>query len=540
MSLSKILFRKQQLAVDQMDGISGLTKANAYNYTVVLFASLGSFTYGYSSSIIASIFGLPSFFDYFNLSLSGPNAKEGNDIIGAANGLFFGGGLFGALVVNLILNKLGRRFSIQIICVICIISAVIQGGAVHIAMILVGRFLSGVGVGMMQVTIPAYMSELSPARERGRMTGSHGVLIVVGYTAAAFTGLGCYFAKPEVQWRLCLCLQLVAPLILLIGSPLLPESPRWLVSHGKDLRALEILLKLHAEEQVQRAAKEEFYQILIQLELEEETGVHGIWGMIKRPSYRKRILSGLLVQFASQSTGVLVINNYQILLYNNLGLYGWLPLLLYAIFSAWGAFSNWINANLLDRLGRVPIITFGLIGCICMMTIETALVASYASTSNQGGNAAAVLFLFLFIGFYGGSQDASSYVYCSEIFPTGVRAQGLGICIAGQFACALMYTEAAPVAFANIGWRYYIVFIIVPAVCLPLLWHLPETNGLLLEEIAAKFGDEVAVNSSPLSDDRQRIVNERLTALGIDNLGDIETKKTEGKGFCEQVEGNEL
>jgi hypothetical protein len=79
-----------------------------------------------------------------------------------------------------------------------------------------------------------------------------------------------------------------------------------------------------------------------------------------------------------------------------------------------------------------------------------------------------VLFLFLFVTFYGGSQDASSYVYCAEIFPTGVRAQGLGTSIAGLFASTLLYTEAAPVAFADVGWKYYLVFILVPAALVPL------------------------------------------------------------------------
>lgn len=166
------------------------------------------------------------------------------------------------------------------------------------------------------------------------------------------------------------------------------------------------------------------------------------------------LLTHLWRRFASQSSGVLVINNYQILLYNNLGLYGWLPLLLYTIFSAWGALSNWVNSLILDRLGRVPVLTYGLVGCISVMAVETALVASYASTSNKGGNAAAVVFLFLFIMFYGGTQDASGYVYCSEIFPTPVRAQGLGICIAGLFATALVYTQVYPTASANIGWKY--------------------------------------------------------------------------------------
>lgn len=81
-------------------------------------------------------------------------------------------------------------------------------------MFLVGRFITGVGVGMMQVSVPIYQSELSPAKQRGLMVGGHGILIVCGYAMAAWTGLGCYFAVPLVQWRLCLSLQVVAPLIL--------------------------------------------------------------------------------------------------------------------------------------------------------------------------------------------------------------------------------------------------------------------------------------------------------------------------------------
>lgn len=77
-----MLFSKHPTLASQQDEPIVTVKANTYNLAVVLFASLGSFTYGYSSSIIASVFGLPSFFEYFNLSLTGPKATEANDIIG--------------------------------------------------------------------------------------------------------------------------------------------------------------------------------------------------------------------------------------------------------------------------------------------------------------------------------------------------------------------------------------------------------------------------------------------------------------------------
>ena len=96
---------------------------------------------------------------------------------------------------------------------------------------------------------------------------------------------------------------------------------------------------------------------------------------------------GILVQFAAQSTGVLVVNNYQVLLYNNLGLYGWRPLLRYAVYTSWAAFLNWINALLLDRVGRRRVIIIGLSGWILMISIYTAMVASFAGGPNRAGNA---------------------------------------------------------------------------------------------------------------------------------------------------------
>jgi MFS family permease len=200
---------------------------------------------------------------------------------------------------------------------------------------------------------------------------------------------------------------------------------------------------------------------------------------------------------------------------------------------------NWVNSMLLDKLGRVPILTTGLCGCTVMMIFETAMVATYAGTTNRAGNAAGVLFLFLYVTFYGGCLDASSYVYCSEIFPTGVRAQGLGTSIMGLFGSTLLYTQVAPVAFAAVAWRYYLVFIIVPAVAIVLfIKFLPETKGLTLEEIAAKFGDEVAVDLSHLSEERRKALDESLVAVGVEvDVVELPTgSEGEGKEVATQKE----
>ena len=112
---------------------------------------------------MGTVFGLPSFYSYFNLAVKGPGAAHTNDILGcelaeaiddtydpdimmtAMNGLYSGGGIFGCLGVPWLANSLGRKPTIQITCIVCIVAAVLQCGAVHVAMLLVGRFLGGLG-----------------------------------------------------------------------------------------------------------------------------------------------------------------------------------------------------------------------------------------------------------------------------------------------------------------------------------------------------------------------------------------------------------
>lgn len=138
------------------------------------------------------------------------------------------------------------------------------------------------------------------------------------------------------------------------------------------------------------------------------------------------------------------------------------------------------------------------------MCCYTAMVAEYAGTSNRVGNAMRVFFIFAFMTPYAGCLDASSYVYCSEIFPTAIRAHGVGFSVSGLFLSNIsmyhgpiheiwltqplpVYTQTAPTAFNNVGWKYFLVFILMPAVgTIFFVKYYPETKGLSLEEVHIK------------------------------------------------------
>lgn len=153
-------------------------RATRYNFVLAFFVALGSFTYGYNSSVTASVIGLPTFYAYFDIDIE---TERGSSLAGAINGLYSAGGAVGCWFLAYLADTLGRRRAIQIICLICIVSAALQSGSVHISVFLISRFLNGVGVGMINSIVPMYQSETAPATQRGRLVGIHGFLIVSGY-----------------------------------------------------------------------------------------------------------------------------------------------------------------------------------------------------------------------------------------------------------------------------------------------------------------------------------------------------------------------
>lgn len=133
---------------------------------------------------------------------------------------------------------------------------------------------------------------------------------------------------------------------------------------------------------------------------------------------------------------------------------------------------------------------------------------------------------------YGCCVDATTYVYCSEIFPSHIRARGVAFSLSILFLTALVYLEAAPTAFAHIGWKYYVVFLVLTFINIFVVWWLfPETKGLSLEEIGELFGDDVAVQLTQLTMEERELLDQKI--LSEKSMGDaihieVNTERSEG------------
>lgn len=498
---------------------------NAFNFIVVLYVALGSTACSYGLAVIGSTIGQPTFHTGLRMAPPGqPGYSHTADLISAYNGVNSGGAIVGAGLTAWFANWAGRKRSIQLGALILAIGGALSAGSVNPAMFIVGRTVAGIGIGMLITTIPIYQSEVSTPESRGFMCCMHGVMVAFGYSLSAWIGFGTYFSPTSSSfgWRFPLAFQCGPPLLLLLGSSFLPFSPRWLLQENRPEESLSVLKRLHASktDPEGREATREFHQMQKQLALDRTLRAKpGPLEIFTTPSNRRRALLAFSFMFTNMFTGILVVANYGILLYEAIGFRGSMPLLLSAVWVVITIPCNLFTALYVDRIGRRPLLLVGLAGCTVCNIFECALQAFYLGTDNKSGLNAAIFFIFFFVGFWATCCDATQYLYTAEIFPTHIRSQGTAIGMAGLFSGTLVVLVAGPIALNDITWRFYFVLIVPPAVefvCV-CLWF-PETRQRSLEDIAEAFGDKVAVRFYETMVEERAVESEENNGVGKEEV----------------------
>ena len=270
---------------------------------------------------------------------------------------FFGAALIGSFIQAYISNKFGRKGATTVAAVLLILGNSLQAGAVRISMFLVGRYTTGLGAGMVISNTPVYLSEISPAHSRGLLVGLQGNFIVLGYILSSCAALGFHFVSADYQWRLNFVIAATVALCLLCSLILLPESPRWLVEHGRPEEAGKILYNIHKtkDDPEGRIAHAELTQIVAQVEVDRSLPTSWIH-IFRTPSLRKRLICTLLVWTMAQSTGITVLANLTPQLFGALGYATVLQLVLSLVWTVCLMVGCFVNIYLIDKIGRVKLI----------------------------------------------------------------------------------------------------------------------------------------------------------------------------------------
>ncbi|SMB99326.1 sugar transporter [Hymenobacter roseosalivarius DSM 11622] len=423
-----------------------------------IVTALGGFLFGFDTAVISGaekaiqqLWNLSAFEHGFTISIA---------LIGTVLGAVFGG---------IPSDKLGRRQTLRWIAVLYLVSAV--GAALAPAWIpfMVFRFLGGLGVGASSVTAPLYISEISPARSRGKLVGLFQFNIVFGILIAYLSnyllaGVG------EHSWRLMLGVQAVPSVAFLLFLFRVPESPRWLLLHGRLDEGREVLRIISL------ATVEADVSAILTSQAQAGGQSESLWAR----QYRTPVLLAVAFAFFNQVSGINAIIYYAPRIFEMTGLGQGAALLSSAGIGLVNFCFTLLGVNLIDRFGRRTLMLVGSVGLI----LTLGLVARAFYGAQFTGYTVPVL-LFVYIAFFAFSQGAVIWVFISEIFPNAVRAKGQALGSSTHWVMATVIAFTFPYFAEHLGGGHTFAFFCAMMVLqlIFVLRFMPETKGSSLEQV---------------------------------------------------------
>ncbi|KAB8073476.1 general substrate transporter [Aspergillus leporis] len=446
-----------------------------------LFLAVGGFLFGYDSGIITSTISLSTFKEYFG--------NPSGTVTGGVVSSFQGGAIAGTMVNMVCANRLGRKYTILAGAIVSCLGCAIQAGAVAMPMLIIGRFIAGVAVGMLTATIPMYASELSEPQWRATLSGLLQWMLSWGYLVAQWLGYGCSFSSTEFSWRFPLAFQCLPGIILVMGIWFLKESPRWLMEKDRHEEAKEVLMSLRRGKDPE-LIELEFREIRDVILADRAMGEITWKSILLKPSWRRRLLLGCGVQAFGPLSGMNVINYYGPTIYNILGIDNQTSLMIIGISGALSVAYCTIGLYILDKVGRIKPLLVSAAGLAAALLVN-AVQAQYLNTTNTIQLRSMVAMNFVFSLFYT-PLGIISWVYPAEIFPVEVRALGNAITTFTNWTVNLVFAQFSPNALDSVGFKYFYLFFalnIIAFVCY--FFFYPETRGRTLEQMDEVFGDQV-------------------------------------------------
>ncbi|KAL4816992.1 hypothetical protein BDW67DRAFT_161247 [Aspergillus spinulosporus] len=427
------------------------------------------------------------FHDEFNI------AGQGRDewIVGLVNSIIFlTAGLIGAFIVDPLNHYLGRRGEI-FVTALCLTATPIGSAFTHSWQALfAARFIMGIGIGAKNATVPIFSAEMAPHRIRGALVMFWQLWVVAGI----FLGLIANVAVKDtgrIAWRLQLGSAFIPSFVLGAGIYFCPESPRWLMKHGRFAEGFRSMCRLRAHPII--GARDYYYSYVIyQEEIKEARGAgyfRRMWDCFSIPRIRRANYGASTVMIAQQMCGINIISFYSSSIFSEVGYSNSEALYASLGYGAVQVLATIPTLFLIDTKGRrtLCLITFpGM--CIFLLAAGLSmLVPDSASTSAQLGPV--VLFIYLFTIMYSLGEGPVAFQYSAEVFPTVQREQGMAwaVCINNTFAgvLSLTFPRMKTVMTPTGAFGFYAGLNLIAWVMI--FCFVRETKQLTLEELDQVF-----------------------------------------------------
>lgn len=364
--------------------------------------------------------------------------------------------------------------------------------AFPITFFMVFRFLGGVGVGLSSVVAPIYTAEIAPARVRGRLVGLVQFNIVFGILLAyASNAVIREIAHEDTAWRWMLGVMAVPAVFFLIFLATVPETPRWLLAHGHEERAVKISERLTStqEESIEQIGE-------IKTQIAEDAAGGKVAFFTRR--YRKVILMAFCIAMFNQLSGINAILYYAPKVMKLAGgeqvLGPAFPYVASVIVGLMNLIATMAALTVIDKLGRRQLMIVGSIGYLVSLGFLSAIMFAYKGGAFEEKSAVPVWLILIgllaFIASHAFGQGSVIWVFISEIFPNRVRARGQSLGSLTHWVFAFITTYAFPVLTDKLGggFAFGIFFLAMVGQLFWVLKVMPETKGIPLEEMEEKLG----------------------------------------------------
>lgn len=458
------------------------THANLkYVSFLALAAALGGFLFGYDAAVVSGTISQIS--QQYGLDTMSQGWYVGCALIGSILGVAVGGVLS---------DNLGRRNTLFISAILFALSAIGCSVAHDFNFLVWARIVGGIGIGIVSIVSPLYISEISVAQYRGRMVALYQLAITVGFLGAYLVNFGLLnFSKGGASeltnpwlikifhdevWRSMLGMSAIPSVLFFIIILFIPESPRWLILKNRESQSLQILTRIAGS--VQGAENE---LNAVKQAIGGETKAN--WKELFKPGIMKAVLIGAAIAILGQFMGVNAVLYYGPSIFQSSGLSGDDSLFYQVIVGLVNVITTILAIFIIDKVGRKKLVYFGVTG----MIVALCMIALYFTVGKTLDVPSIVLLIcFLaYIFFCAISISAVIWVLLSEMYPTKIR--GLAMSIAGfsLWVGTYLIGQLTPWMLENLTPAG--TFILFAVMCLPymyIIWKLvPETTGKTLEEI---------------------------------------------------------
>ncbi|KAF0891142.1 hypothetical protein E2562_005211 [Oryza meyeriana var. granulata] len=402
--------------------------------------------------------------------------------------------LLGSLAAGRTSDAVGRKWTIGLAAAVFQAGAAIMTFAPSFTVLMMGRLLAGIGIGIGIMVAPVYISEITPATLRGSYASFPEIFISLGILLGYVSNLAFAGLPDHINWRVMLAAGIIPSISIAFVLLVIPESPRWLVMQGRTVEARAVLLKVTDSE-------DEAKERLAEIEAAAAVTISGkydgktVWQELTRPSpvIRRMLITGLGIQCFQQITGIDALVYYSPTIFRDAGITTESQLLVATV--AVGFFKTAFIALaivLIDRVGRKPLLyvsTVGMTACLVVLAATLAMLA-HGSVSKSAGIAVAILTVCGDVAFFSIGIGPICWVMSSEIFPLRLRSQAAALgAVMNRVTSGAVAMSFLSVCRAISVAGAFSVFAVISALSVVFVYRfVPETSGKSLEQIESLFG----------------------------------------------------